>query len=284
MLTKNLPHILQLPLELREQIYAYILPRSEPSSSGGGGETQTHLEDPYRFWHRGSLSLLTVNRQISLEASRLFYSTNAFGLTVHDSGVEICIEYVPRLEEHPGFARRTGSRNGNPSAHHHHHQKRTDLSRLREEHVRCLTRLCVYVPTHYTAGGGDEVEDTYVAWDREKARRGRVRGYGLDPEAMSRWFVEEYFPSMSEARREYREGVWKSVEGLVRMLSLGEREGLGERCVRSLEVDFESYSTPADEAVYEANGPDGKLVKGVVERFPEGLRKKMVVKSRMTFG
>jgi len=273
MLTKDSPYILQLPFELRSQIYSYTLPSSSPSSSG-----KPHVPDPYRSWHRGSLSLLTLNRQISLEASHHLYSTNAFGLTIHDSGIEICIEYVPPSEEHDDSIPR--SRNGSPPA----HQKRTDLFSLRGESARCLTQLCVYVPTHYTANGGDEVEDAYVAWDREKARRGRVQLHGMDAEAMGRWFVEGYFPSLSEAREEYRQGVWRSVEGLVRRLSLGEGEEREGRVVRRVEVDFESYSTPTDDAVYEANGPDGKLVKGVLERLPEEWRERMVVKSRMNFG
>ena len=62
--------LLALPLELRQQIYMYTLPRTYDDQSEGV------------LWQRGSTNLLAINSQIHDETSRFIYSTNTFLIDV----------------------------------------------------------------------------------------------------------------------------------------------------------------------------------------------------------
>ena len=77
---------LSLSLELRHQIYDYVLPYAPPC-----------WEDYIPEWNRGHVSILGTNKQIYLEAVALLYGTNTFLLIVRDD----CIHWVYRTFTSP---------------------------------------------------------------------------------------------------------------------------------------------------------------------------------------
>ena len=66
-----IPIFLGLPLELRRQIYAYVLPNNGIESSRNDSE-----------WHSGSVSLFRVNRRIHAEAIAVLFENITFHIRV----------------------------------------------------------------------------------------------------------------------------------------------------------------------------------------------------------
>ena len=67
----NGSHLLALPLELRREIYSYILPTAVP------------VDNPHlRYWRRGETSLLSVNKQFHDEAADFIYGGRLFEIGV----------------------------------------------------------------------------------------------------------------------------------------------------------------------------------------------------------
>ena len=111
--SNKLPPLLRLPLELRRQIYASLLPRTlnlalryqrrpdptpraeynltfvrQPSSSNGSWKVQKTRPKSDRetgndvVWRRGCTALLAVNKQMHEEAADMLYGENTFVLDV----------------------------------------------------------------------------------------------------------------------------------------------------------------------------------------------------------
>ncbi|KAF2457224.1 hypothetical protein BDY21DRAFT_272888, partial [Lineolata rhizophorae] len=87
---------LRLPLELRREIYSYILPRTLPTRTAS---FRGHA------WARGHTSLLGVNRQLSGEGLDLLYGANYFVLDVAYDGIRFRYRWVlPRQRLAPNRA------------------------------------------------------------------------------------------------------------------------------------------------------------------------------------
>lgn len=78
-----LSHILSLPLELRQQIYAYVLPTNKTGNS---------IHDCN--WHSGSVSILRVNKQIHIEAVALLFASVTFNIRVECDRILIIKTYI----------------------------------------------------------------------------------------------------------------------------------------------------------------------------------------------
>lgn len=64
-------HFLTLPLELRREIYTYILPFATP------------IDNPHlQYWRRGQTSLLIVNKQFHDDAANLIYGGRLFEIGI----------------------------------------------------------------------------------------------------------------------------------------------------------------------------------------------------------
>ena len=73
---------LSIPLELRQQIYTYILPN-------------THWESPNSsIWLRGCTAILATNSQIHAECSWILYSTNTFVIKVAYDSVTFAYKWI----------------------------------------------------------------------------------------------------------------------------------------------------------------------------------------------
>jgi hypothetical protein len=95
-------HFFDLPLELREQIYALALPSSIRQNvdtddktwpvfyKSARGPLPNHLYD----WNPGHLDLLRVNKQINEEASQVFYRSNVFNVVITDEFPQLAMRYV----------------------------------------------------------------------------------------------------------------------------------------------------------------------------------------------
>jgi len=84
--------LLQLPLELREQMYRYALPHTPEKELEFDCWVPCN-EFPYMQWLPGNLVLLRAIRQIYQEATSVFWSANMFEILVLDFGMRLCLEY-----------------------------------------------------------------------------------------------------------------------------------------------------------------------------------------------
>lgn len=75
---------LLLPLELRLQIYGYIIPRSVKLPPERGND---------HVWHRGNINILAVNKQIHDEVAQMIYGDPTFNLKVENDGVVFQYHY-----------------------------------------------------------------------------------------------------------------------------------------------------------------------------------------------
>lgn len=101
---RSLPraHFFDLPLELREQIYALALPSSVLKSTDTDDKTwpvfYESARGPLPFhlyeWKPGNLDLLRVNKQMNEEASHVFYRSNVFNVVITDECPQLAMRYV----------------------------------------------------------------------------------------------------------------------------------------------------------------------------------------------
>jgi hypothetical protein len=91
-----------LPLELREEIYKYVLPHSTKSGTRITDDPKLHnlAHPPNRRtpnhvypWRPGTIALLSVSRQVNAEASEIFWSTNIFNIVVDSAHPALVIRY-----------------------------------------------------------------------------------------------------------------------------------------------------------------------------------------------
>ncbi|KAI9831257.1 MAG: hypothetical protein M1819_005185 [Sarea resinae] len=78
---KMIPPLLSLPLELRAQIYDYLLPHTLPPQ-------RRFQQPPFIVWQRGTTVFLRTCSQVHAEASEMLYGTNTFDIWVAWDRVE----------------------------------------------------------------------------------------------------------------------------------------------------------------------------------------------------
>ena len=82
--TKAESRFLSLPLELRLEIYGYIIPKSVKQPPGRGID---------HVWHRGNIAILAVNKQIHDEVAQMIYGDPTFNLRVEKGRVSFQYHY-----------------------------------------------------------------------------------------------------------------------------------------------------------------------------------------------
>jgi hypothetical protein len=77
----ELPSFLKLPLEIRQQIYNYVLPytRSLPPPAHAASSV---------IWRRGNINLMLTNRQICDECRNILYGSNTFVIDISFDGIK----------------------------------------------------------------------------------------------------------------------------------------------------------------------------------------------------
>lgn len=103
----QLPPLLRLPLELREQIYSYLLPWAQKSCNPRGVVKSV--------WRRGNTSLLGTNRQVYTETTSIIYGSNLFEIDIGYGSIDfqfrrkLASGLIPR--ETPAFPEFFATRN-----------------------------------------------------------------------------------------------------------------------------------------------------------------------------
>lgn len=267
----------RLPVELREQVYRFVLPRSYRKSTGirrdefgfeeEWGRTnynarrrwQEFEQFPLCLWTRGDLVLLRICRRISNEAAPLFYKNNMFEMSVRGDEPELRIAYFPwplpssrcmfpNMTTYGGIRWSRGTKK---------------LTTIKREHVREIRYWSIMFHTHYAAEGKDwraAAEETSEAWEDELQIQEQrlIMPQGNQP-SLSRAWLERYCASMSAQREAYRLSV---IGGLSKWIDVLEER---EEELRQVAVAFEAYSD------YKGMGftTDLKLVRAIREYLPE---------------
>ena len=87
------PALLQsVPLEIRRQIYSYILPYT----------IRKHRQNEPPVWQLGSTTILAANRQIHEEAAEVMYGGSWFHFNVEYNKINFVFRYIKRDEYLPG--------------------------------------------------------------------------------------------------------------------------------------------------------------------------------------